>query len=386
MMQRHLTPAVRSHALLSARKAAFSSQSTVHVMEAAKIALHQVPLVDISPLVHQQKQNGHAQAPATVQQKTKILEEMKRACLDTGFFTVPTKNVLSNNLIAKVYTRADEFIALPDAVKQQYHNKKTPNSRGWTPMFEEPSYQPDVVSHLEGFDLARELPESFIQPGSSLGPNVWPRELPHFREDVYQLYEETTVVSQVLFQSFAEMLGLPANTFLKHVSEKAEAFMRLLTYPEVKAKVKNSTVGIASHTDFECFTIIHQNGAGLHLKNRNGDWVEAPVHEDRLFIMVGDVLEHWTNGLLQATEVPTNPVAYVETPMHHRVVNSEKKRQSIVRFNGADGDTIIEPLAPFVTATHPAKYGRTTQREHIAEQIRIAEEQLQETKTTKALV
>lgn len=57
--------------------------------------------------------------------------------------------------------------------------------------------------------------------------------------------------------------------------------MRLLTYPEVEAAVKNSTVGIASHTDFECFTIIHQNGAGLHLKNRSGDWVEAPVHEDR---------------------------------------------------------------------------------------------------------
>lgn len=67
----------------------------------------------------------------------------------------------------------------------------------------------------------------------------------------------------------------------QHVSEKAEAFMRLLTYPEANADVKNSTVGIASHTDFECFTIIHQNGAGLHLKNRAGDWVEAPVHEDR---------------------------------------------------------------------------------------------------------
>lgn len=26
----------------------------------------------------------------------------------------------------------------------------------------------------------------------------------------------------------------------------------------------------------------------------------------RLFIMVGDVLEQWTNGLLQATEVYTN--------------------------------------------------------------------------------
>jgi isopenicillin N synthase-like dioxygenase len=57
--------------------------------------------------------------------------------------------------------------------------------------------------------------------------------------------------------------------------------MRLLTYPEADAAVKNSTVGIASHTDFECFTIIHQNGEGLHLLSRQGNWVEAPVCDDR---------------------------------------------------------------------------------------------------------
>lgn len=71
--------------------------------------------------------------------------------------------------------------------------------------------------------------------------------------------------------------------------------MRLLTYPEAKADVKNSTVGIASHTDFECFTIIHQNGAGLHLKNRSGDWVEAPVHEDRWVTLAGNATGLWVS-------------------------------------------------------------------------------------------
>lgn len=493
---------------------AFASSAT-RVMNAQKIALDEVPLVDIAPLVQLQRSGG---APSDAH-KAQILTDMRRACVDTGFFSVPTKDVLSNDLIAKVrcpllvcsdaavlalerynnihtrtqvYKRADEFIALPHDVKLQYHNKTTPNSRGWTPMFEEPSvgagcdgggvvqgrgmtssvclawcgfqYQPDVVSHLEGFDLARELPTSFVQAGSSLGPNVWPAELPHFQQDVYQLYEETTAVSDVLFQSFAEMLGLPADTFAvrkrrcrlapsllphpfcrsvvcvlsssllppqRHVTEKAEAFMRLLTYPEVAAAVKNSTVGIASHTDFECFTIIHQNGAGLHLKNRSGHWVEAPVHEDRC------ACAHWIVGaedsvswcvtstrrgvdgtgcsswwatcsssgrtgfskppryrasaiLFSGYRVDLSVKALTPTCCYshdavcqHRVVNSEKKRQSIVRFNGADGETVVEPLAAFVSAAHPAKYERTTQREHIAEQIRLAEERLQETKAAK---
>lgn len=75
-------------------------------------------------------------------------------------------------------------------------------------------YQPDVVSHLEGFDLARELPVSYIKEGSSLGPNTWPEELPEFRRDVYELYEVTTRLSHLLFESFAEMFGLPADTFM----------------------------------------------------------------------------------------------------------------------------------------------------------------------------
>jgi isopenicillin N synthase-like dioxygenase len=92
----------------------------------------------------------------------------------------------------------------------------------------------------------------------------------------------------------------------QHVSERAEAFMRLLTYPETEGPVvkkQDATVGIASHTDFECFTIIHQNNQGLHLRARDGQWVQAPVSNDRLFVLVGDILERWTNGVLVATEV-----------------------------------------------------------------------------------
>lgn len=76
---------------LSGRRALSSAQ----VMRAQKIALDEVPLVDISPLVQRQR----APEPA---QKAQILADMRRACLDAGFFSVPTKGVLSNDLIAKV--------------------------------------------------------------------------------------------------------------------------------------------------------------------------------------------------------------------------------------------------------------------------------------------
>ncbi|TMW56613.1 hypothetical protein Poli38472_006623 [Pythium oligandrum] len=347
-----MRPANALHSLYGIGSRAASTQGVMH---AAKVERHAVPLVDIAPLLL-------SSTTPSAEQKQTILEEMKKACVETGFFTIPTKGVLADELIATVYKRSDEFCALPASVKQKYHVQKAPNARGWTPLFEEPSYQPGVISHLEGFDLARELPASYVEPGSSLGPNVWPEELPGFQRDVYHLYEETSKISNLLFESFAEMLGLAPDTFIQHASERAEAFMRLLTYPETDAPVKKSIVGIASHTDFECFTIIHQNSDGLHLLSRQGEWVEAPVYNDRLFVMVGDMLERWTNGVLQATE--------------HRVVNSEKKRQSIVRFNGVDGDTVVAPLAQFVTSSSPAKYEPTTQRLHIQQEIKQGEEHL----------
>ncbi|CAK4990338.1 unnamed protein product [Aphanomyces euteiches] len=308
-----------------------------------------IPLVDITVLLDPQSSKT-ARQPA--------LDAMKAAVTTTGFFTIPA-SVLPHGLLDEVYKRADEFNALPVEIKEKYHVKNVPNARGWTPLHEEPSYEPDVLSHLEGFDIAQELPIEYMEEDKGLGPNVWPEELPHFRRDVMRLYDATSHVSNALFEGFAEMLDLPRPTFRDFNTEYAQAYMRLLTYPANDAPCDDKNMGIAAHTDFECFTIIHQNNAGLQLKS-NGEWIDTPVASDRLFILVKDVLERWTNGLLQATP--------------HRVLNTKAKRQSIVRFNGAEGKAWIEPLAAFVTLDNPAKYPGVTQRQHIQNQIDAAVE------------
>lgn len=72
-----------------------SAAASPKVMNATKISSDAVPLVDIAPLLA-----SHISVGA--QQKAAILAEMKKACLETGFFTVPTKGVLPNDLINKV--------------------------------------------------------------------------------------------------------------------------------------------------------------------------------------------------------------------------------------------------------------------------------------------
>ncbi|OQR82798.1 2OG-Fe(II) oxygenase superfamily protein [Achlya hypogyna] len=320
-----------------------------------------MPLVDISPLLD---------AATTKVQRQPTLDQMRHACDTVGFFTIPV-SVLPSGLVDRVYRRADEFNALPEEVKRKYHVNLVPNSRGWTPLFEEPSYVPGVVSHLEGYDVAQELPASFMEHDKGLGPNVWPVELPEFRKDVMALYDATTAVTNALFEGFAEMLDLPRDTFRNFNTTEAQACMRLLTYPENSAPQDDRNVGIAAHTDFECFTIIHQNNSGLQLTTRSGEWTDAPVMADRLVVMVGDVLERWTNGQLKATP--------------HRVLNTQAKRQSIVRFNGAEGKAVIAPLAQFVSATNPAKFSSVTQRQHIENELNAAYGNLHDTNAAKKL-
>jgi len=109
------------------------AMTSARVMSAAKVAPDSVPLVDVAPLVNADTQ------PVDAARKAQVLREMRDACVAHGFFTVPVAGVLPAPLLDAAYRRTDEFLALPDAVKHKYHCKKTPNNRGWTPMFEEPS-------------------------------------------------------------------------------------------------------------------------------------------------------------------------------------------------------------------------------------------------------
>lgn len=117
----------------AAARRSLASDASARVMSAAKVALASVPLVDVAPLVNADKH------PVDAARKQQVLDEMKAACVTHGFFTVPVADVIPKPLIDAAYRRTDEFLELPDAVKHKYHCKKTPNNRGWTPMFEEPS-------------------------------------------------------------------------------------------------------------------------------------------------------------------------------------------------------------------------------------------------------
>lgn len=286
--------------------------------------------------------------------RDEVEAQIRDACLETGFFYVHNSCV-DAQIIKNALAASEDFFLMPDdgPVKQAVHNRHSGEKRGWGPMFGEPTYQPGTVAHVESFDLGQQLDNGKCRK-LGIEPNVWP-DIPGFRDEVLAYYEAVTAMGRALSRVFSGMLGMDREFISHHSGESAPRTMRLLHYPANQAPADKRNVGIAAHTDFECFTIINQTAGGLELTNTNGEWYKAPSDIGSFTILLGDMLERLSNGELKATG--------------HRVVNTSWQRLSMVLFFALDGDYEVAPLPQFTGRDRPALYAPVTQNEHIRNEL-----------------
>jgi len=316
--------------------------STEHLDQnapARKLQRAQAPNLDLAPLF----------ADDAVA-RNELEGKIRDACLDSGFFYAHNSCV-DQPAINNALKASQAFFRIADdhLVKQAVHNRLSSGMKGWGPMFGEPAYQPGTVAHVESFDLGQQLDnERYHELG--IQPNVWP-DIPGFRDAVLAYYEAVTTMGRALSEVFSGILGMRRDFIKGHSGERAPRTMRLLHYPANKAPADDRNVGISAHTDFECFTIIHQTAGGLELTNVNGEWYQAPSDIGSFTILLGDMLERFSNGYLKATG--------------HRVVNTPWQRFSMVLFFALDGDYEVAPLPQFTGPDTPARYMPVTQDDHI---------------------
>lgn len=297
-----------------------------------------------------------------------LVEKIRSACLETGFFYIHNTCV-DDSVIDKTLAAMRTFFDLPDdsPIKQSIHDRHVNGLKGWTPLFGEPAYQKDTIAHLESFDIGQELnPEQYDRLG--LKPNIWPA-LSGFRQAVLAYNQQVTHLGRALSEVFAEIIGVERNFINEHSGIKAPRTMRLLHYPANDAQADARNVGIAAHTDFECFTIMHQTAPGLELTDVSGQWCEAPSDIGTFTIILGDMMERFTNGWLKATG--------------HRVVNTPWTRFSMILFFAVDGDYTVAPLPHFVSDEHPPQFEPVTQDEHIRRELDRANAHLREVPGTR---
>lgn len=289
-------------------------------------------------------------------------DDLARATRSAGCFNL-ARGAIDPELTAALLARMGAFFDLPDdhPVKRAVHRDRNAGANGWTPTLEEPAYEAGTIAWVESFDcvLAREriarLPEAARK---GVRPSIWP-QIPGFREIVRSHWDALIAAANRIFPLISALLQQETSFLAHRASSQALNTMRLLNYPRYPGVVNEVSKGISAHTDFECITLIHQTAPGLEVQTPAGEWIQAPVRPGQWTVLIGDMVERWSNGAFRATP--------------HRVPTTSWPRRSVVMFMAADPGVEVRPLQAFVDAHNPARFEPVTQDDLIRAAMARAE-------------
>ena len=278
-------------------------------------------------------------------------KRLKDAMTEDCYFLLVDHGV-SEKIIDDAYEQSRIFHNLDDSdsKKQAAHYRHAYSGRGWSPCGEEPAYSANTKATCSAFDMCYEIKE-IDEEFENFGPNLWPPEMPDFKDAVYKYYLEFSKVEKKLANQIEETFNLDKNFISSKMTEKSPSTMRLIYYPAVEGTPEDNLFGISAHTDYEVFTLLTQSEKGSQLKHRSGEWHLVDCNRYEIIVMLGDMLEVMTNGLVKATP--------------HRVPPTAWERYSITRFCAIEGHYEVSPLEQFVDATKGPLYEPVSQQKNI---------------------
>ncbi|KAK9915583.1 hypothetical protein WJX75_001145 [Coccomyxa subellipsoidea] len=289
------------------------------------------------------------------QQENVLAAQLRKACIDTGFFYVANHGV-AEDLIEQTFEENRKFFALPEASKREILADK--NNRGWTPLSEETL---DTANQTEGdtkegLYFGREVPADSPEAAQPLhGPNQWPSQelLPEYRRVSEAYFGAVTNLGMRLLRLLALALGLAPDYFLPMFG-RPMLFLRPLHYIPRRSQPDQGIFAAGAHSDYGMLTLLATDDApGLQIWLESaGRFVDVPPRKGAFIINLGDMLERWTNGLFKST-------------LHRVVTDGSRHRYSIPFFFEPDFDTCVECLPCCCGPDNPPRYPPTTSGQHL---------------------
>jgi isopenicillin N synthase-like dioxygenase len=280
----------------------------------------QVPIIDISALV------------AATPEKHAVAAQIGEACCECGFFYI-TGHGVDEALQQRLEDLSRKFFA--EDLEKKLEIAMSKGGRAWRGYFpvgnELTSGKPDWK---EGIYFGAELDENhpLVKADTPLhGRNLFPANLPQFRDTVLQYMDAMTRLGHQLMQGIALSLGLAESYFAERYTAEPLTLFRIFNYPPLPEDSKENW-SVGEHTDYGVLTILKQdNSGGLQVKSRSR-WIDAPPVAGSFVCNIGDMLDRMTAGLYRSTA--------------HRVQNQARQaRLSFPFFFDPNFNAEIHPIA-----------------------------------------
>jgi isopenicillin N synthase-like dioxygenase len=168
-----------------------------------------------------------------------------------------------------------------------------------------------------------------------------------FHSVLIEFWQRRLELARKLIRLFAMALDLPEDYFDAVVTHPGADAVHI-HYPGVAETSEDDgrdiDVGIGSHTDIQCITLLWQDASGgLQVLSLDGEWLDARPIEGTLVVNIGDFLQRLSNNKFRSTV--------------HRVYNRQKSsRYSMPFFLGFNPEAICEVVPTCVDEDHPALY------------------------------
>ncbi|MDX1653422.1 MAG: 2-oxoglutarate and iron-dependent oxygenase domain-containing protein [Brumimicrobium sp.] len=291
--------------------------------------------------------------------REKFVKELGAAYEGIGFVAVKNHGI-PQNLIDRLYSRIQEFFALPENTKRKYDIPGIGGQRGYTPFGKEHA-KGKTAGDLKEFWHFGQFVEDNDPIKEEYPDNVAVEEIPDFLEtgrEAYKTFEDT---GRHLLEAIAIHLGLDKDYFVEHI-HNGNSILRPIHYPPITGEIEEGAVRAGEHEDINLITLLVGASAdGLQVLNKNNEWVSVTEIQDHIVVNVGDMLQRLTNNKLKSTT--------------HRVINPPKEflgtsRYSVPFFLHPRSDMRLDCLESCIDENNPKAYDDITAGEYLMERLR----------------
>ena len=313
-----------------------------------------VPVVDISPFVTDTHEGRGA-----------VVEQVRRACEDTGFFSIVGHGVPSEAVERIRHDLAISF-ALPQEDKLAIKRPAQQISRGYNPMGAQAvagtlgAVTPPDLQESFGFgycDVPGDDPYFHTEMGEIFfAPNLWPTAPVNLKDTIVDYRRVMNELAGKIMHIFALALDLD-ETFFDAKIDRAISVLRIVNYPPLNEAPLPGQWRAGAHSDYGTLTLLHIEDypQGLQIETHGGEWVDVPSVSGGYLINIGDLMMRWTNDRWISTK--------------HRVVCpapefADRARTSVAFFHQPNYDAVCETFPSCITPGEFARYEPITSGAH----------------------